>query len=129
MAGRGTGLAAVRPEEAVALAEALDPSPMGRRPARADERVRGGCRQLGWSPPLCPSHIIAALGLGLQVTSLGKPCLTPQVWGSGPRCGSHATHCCTTFIGCSLCARPLAERSQCMTSCNSPDLCDETEAE
>lgn len=42
MAAGVTGSAAVWLEVAVALAKALDPSPMGRRPAGVNRRVRGG---------------------------------------------------------------------------------------
>ena len=55
-------MAAVWSEMAVAWAKVLGPSPMGRRPAGADKRVRGGYEQLGWSPPFCPSDVIAVLG-------------------------------------------------------------------
>lgn len=58
---RVTGSVAGWPEVAVALAKVLGPSPMGRRPAGADKRVRGGYQQLGWSSPFCPGDIIAAL--------------------------------------------------------------------
>lgn len=47
---------------AVAWAKVLGLPPMGRRPAGADERVRGGYEQLGWSPPFCPSDVTAVLG-------------------------------------------------------------------
>ena len=62
MVVRVTGSAAVWSEMAVAWAKVLGPSSMGRRPAGADKRVRGGYKQLGWSPPFCPSDVIAVLG-------------------------------------------------------------------
>lgn len=57
-----TGSAAGWPEMAVAWAKVLGPPPMGRRPAGADKRVRGGYEQLGWSLPFCPSYVTAVLG-------------------------------------------------------------------
>ena len=110
MAARVTGSAAVRPEVAVALAKVLDPSPMGRRPARVDKKVRGVCNQLGWSPPLRPSHIVAALGLSLEAASPRKPCLTLPKSGTVAPTVGRAAHHCTTFIGCGLRDRYLAKR-------------------
>lgn len=57
-----TGSAGVWPEVAVALTRVLGPSPMGRKPAGTDKRVRGGYGVLGWSLPFCLCDTIAALG-------------------------------------------------------------------